>query len=62
MHVLQSKAYYTIYVIIGDRILTNDNGFTFIKFVVENSSIDYLDMRVLWLQICRLLDNGKHRH
>ena len=47
MHVLQSKASDGIIdVIIGDRILTNDNGFTFIKLVVENSSIRYWAMRV----------------
>ena len=47
MHVLQSKAPYGfIEVIIGDWILTNDNGFTFIKLVVENSSISYWAMMV----------------
>ena len=47
MHVLQSKTSYgRIDVIIGNRILTNDNGFTFIKLIVENSSIDNWAMRV----------------
>ena len=47
MHVLQSKASDGfIVVIIGDRILTNDSGFTFIKFVVENSRISIWHMIV----------------
>ena len=52
----------TIVVLIGNRILTNDNGFTFVKLLVENSRIRWLGHEHLWLQICRLLENGKHRH
>ena len=47
MHVLQSKASYGLIAVrIGNQILTNGNGFTFVKLLVENSSIDYWQMIV----------------
>ena len=47
MHILQSRAPDgVIKVIIGNPTLTNDKGFTFVKLLVENSSIRYWAMSV----------------
>ena len=46
VHVIRSKDRYRLYAEIGNQTLTNFTGFTFIKLIVENSSIDNFDMSV----------------